>query len=127
MRRMLMPRMRSRHQVRVRTSELKEANGIVAPTKKKVALLTSKSMIDEKLDSSIESVNQSSQAKAAPQAKACQKVDYRSSQRAIERTANRSSEPARVVTEAEKRARATYMATIDSRSMSALRLANFMS
>lgn len=118
----------SRQGVKVSASVFQELKGIVAPTKKKVAELTSKSMMAEKLDSSIDSVNQlcfrrwrdqqslsaithSSQANADPHAKA----------------ASKSSEPASVVTEVEKRARATYMATMDSLSMSARRLANFMS
>ena len=66
-------------------------------------------MILEKLESSIDSENQSSHANAAPQ----------------ENAARRSSEPARVVTKVVKRAKETYIATIDSLSMSDRRFENF--
>jgi hypothetical protein len=76
----------SLHTVRLSTSSWKLPNGIQAPTYTNAATLKSKSITEEKTDSSVWRLKNPSQANAVPHEKA----------------AKRSSEPRRVVKPCEK-------------------------
>ena len=87
-----MPMTRRRQTESVRVSFEKSLKGIQAPTKTKAAMLKSKSMTEEKTDSSVCLLKKPSQANAVPQEKA----------------ARRSSEPSSVVAPIVSIARDTY-------------------